>query len=136
MSLPRRIATIIALLGGLTAVGLISLLWITEPSLPPHTEVAFAALILIGLAWAVFGAWALTRRTPLFALDRVIAAWLAVAAANFLAVIALVVTIVRHQVEPAIYVVAAALSALALINLGRARAHRATLLRRKHELGG
>ena len=75
----------VALVGGLTAAAVIGVLWITEPALPPRTQVAFGGLVLIGLAWAGYGSWALTRRTPLFALDRVIAAWLSVAATNLLA---------------------------------------------------
>ena len=74
LSLPRRIATAVALLGGLAVAAVVGLLWATEPGLPPRTQLAFGALIAGGLAWACYGVWALTRRTPLFALDRLIAA--------------------------------------------------------------
>src|SRR6266511_2750529 len=73
---------------------------------------------------------------PLFALDRVIAAWLALTATGLLAVPVAVVTILRHRTEPVAFVTVAALLVLATINLVRARAHRAALLRRKRELGG
>jgi len=136
MSLRRRLATVIALLGGLSATGLVGLLWLTEPGLPPRTQVAFGVLMLIGLGWAVYGSWALTRRTPLFALDRVIAGWLALVAASFLTLFTAVVTAVRDRTEPALYAITAGLIALALINLVRVRKHRAALLRRKQELGG
>ncbi|WP_344835055.1 hypothetical protein [Nonomuraea dietziae] len=40
----------------------------------------FGGFAVLCLAWACYGGWALTRRTPLFALDRVIGGWIAVAA--------------------------------------------------------
>jgi len=136
MSFRRRIATVIALLGGLCAAGLIGLLWLTEPELPPRTQIAFGAFVVIGLAWAAYGSWALARRTPLFALDRVVAGWLALAATGFATVIAILVTVVRDKFEPGLYLIIVGVVVLALINLARARKHRATLLRRKRELGG
>jgi hypothetical protein len=48
----------------------------------PVDEHRTAGLVLIGLGWEGYGAGALTRPTPLFALDRMIAAWLAVAATS------------------------------------------------------
>lgn len=132
----RRLANLTALLGGLTGAAFVGLLWATEPGLPPRTEVAFGALVLIGLLWAGYGAWAVTRRTPMFALDRVIAAWLALGAWGVLALAVLVVTVLRHRVEPAALGTLAVLLALTVVNLVRARAHRTALLRRKRELGG
>jgi len=132
----RRIANVVALLAGLTEAAFVSLLWATEPGLPPRTKLAFAAFIVIGLAWAAYGAWALTRRTPMFALDRVIAAWIAVGAIGLLTVTTILVTTLRHRVEPALFITVALLSTLALINLGKARARRSALVRRKRELGG
>ncbi|MFF5494241.1 hypothetical protein [Streptomyces aquilus] len=53
----------------------------TEPrALPTRTRAAFAALTAIGVAWAVFAAWVLGRRRPLFAQDRVLSARIALAA--------------------------------------------------------
>jgi ABC-type transport system involved in cytochrome c biogenesis permease component len=78
----------------------------------------------------------LSRRTPLFALDRVIAAWLALTATGLLAVPVALVAILRNRVEPIAFGTVAALLVLATINLVRVRAHRAALLRRKRELGG
>ena len=78
VSLPRRIAVVLTGLGGGTAAVTIATLWATEPiALPVRTQLAFAALILVGVAWATFAVFALTRR-PLFAIDRVVAASLAV----------------------------------------------------------
>ena len=140
LSLRRRIATVVALLGGLAVVVVVGLLWATEPGLPPRTHLAFGAIVAGGLAWAIYAGWVLSRRTPLFALDRVIAAWLAMAATGLLAVPVAIVTIVRHRVAPAAAVTGALLLvlvlALASINLVRARSHRAALLRRKRHLDG
>src|SRR5688500_1004535 len=78
LTLPRRIGYAAAGLGGLAGATMIGTLWATEPTpLPARTQFAFAGLMAIGLAWAAFAAWALARR-PLFAVDRVIAATLAV----------------------------------------------------------
>lgn len=136
LSLRRRIVTVVAALGGLVMAVLVGLLWATEPDLPPRTQVAFGAIVVVGLAWVAYGGWALTRRTPLFALDRVIAAWLALAACGLLAVPVAVVTTVRDRMEPVAVAVVAGLLVLAGANLGRARARRAALLRRKRELHG
>ena len=84
LSLRSRIGNVVALLGGLGGALVTGLLWATEPALPGRTHLAFGVLVALGLAWAGYGTWALTRRTPLFALDRVIAAWLAVTATGLL----------------------------------------------------
>jgi hypothetical protein len=136
LSLRRRLANTAALVGGLSATFLVTLLWATEPSLPARTQLAFGALIAIGLAWTGYGAWALTRRTPLFALDRVLAGWIALAATSILGAATIAVGVARTGVPAILYVIAAALVAVATVNLVRARAHRATLLRRKQELAG
>lgn len=135
MSPRRRVANLIALLGGLGMAAAVGLLWATEPGLPLRTVLAFGVLMLIGLGWAAYGGWAVTRKSPLFALDRVVAAWLALAATSGLALMTFAVAFVR-QVEPVLFVAAAVLLTVALVNLGRARARRAALLRRKRELGG
>jgi hypothetical protein len=136
LSLRRRMVTVAALLGGLAAAAVTGLLWATEPALPLRTQVAFAGIVVIGLAWAGYGAWALTRRTPLFALERVVAAWLGVGATAILAAATVLVTTLRHRVEPSLLVAAGTLGVLAVANLVRANRHRAALLRRKRELGG
>jgi hypothetical protein len=127
----RRLAAVVAALGGLATATISGLLLATEPDLPVRTRIAFALIVLCGLSWTGYGAWALTR-TPLFALDRVVAGWLA------LVVTALVgaVTVARLGTEPAAIGVAAVLLAAAAANLVRARSYRSALLRRKRELGG
>lgn len=136
LSLRRRVVTTVALLGGLLGAALVGLLWLTEPNLPGRTQLAFGVLVLVGLGWAGYGTWVLTRRTPLFALDRVIAGWLAVVATVLLVVLTVVVAVTRGGVGFAAYAVVALLVAVAVGNLVRARALRAALLRRKRELGG
>lgn len=137
LSLRRRIGHVVALLGGLGGALFTGLLWATEPALPGRTHLAFGALVALGLGWAGYGAWALTRRTPLFALDRVIAAWLAVAATGLLTAGTAAVAATRGTwAGTAGVAVAATLAVLAVAVLLRARAERAALLRRKRELGG
>jgi len=136
LSLPRRIATIMALLGGAAVAIVVGLLWATEPALPARTHLAFGGVVAGGVAWAAYGTWALTRRTPLFARDRVIAAWLALAMTGLLASTVAVVTVARQRATPVAVGVVAVLLVAAIVNLVRARARRAALLRRKRELGG
>jgi hypothetical protein len=136
LSLGRRIATIAAMLGGLGMAIVVGLLWATEPGLQPRTQVAFGGIIVVGLAWAGYGAWVLTRRLPLFALDRVVAAWMGLAACGLAAVPVAMVAISRQRMETVALTTVAVLLALATVNLTRARANRAALLRRRRELGG
>jgi hypothetical protein len=80
VGLTRRVVTIGAGLLGACGSVLIAALWLTEPApLPARTAIAFAVLIPLGLAWAVRAGLAVAR-WPLFAVDRVIAAALAVGA--------------------------------------------------------
>lgn len=88
----------------------------------------------IGLCWAAFGGWAVTRRTPMFAQDRVVAGWLGLGAWLLFTVGALVITTLRHKLEPLLVVVVLALGVLAIVNLRTARRARAALLRRKEQL--
>ncbi|WP_239513818.1 hypothetical protein [Streptosporangium sp. 'caverna'] len=137
LSLRSRIGNVVALLGGLGGALFTGLLWATEPALPGRTHLAFGVLVALGLAWAGYGTWALTRRTPLFALDRVIAAWLAVTATGLLTAGTVAIAVARGTwVSAAGILVAVTLGAVALVILVRARAARAALLRRKRELGG
>ncbi|WP_144126281.1 hypothetical protein [Catellatospora sichuanensis] len=136
LSLRRRVATTVALLGGLLGAAFVGLLWLSEPVLPLRTQLAFGALVLVGLGWAGYGSWVLSRRTPLFALDRVIAGWLALAASGLLAGLTALVALTRGGVHWAAYLMVVVLLMVAAGNLVRARALRGALLRRKRELGG
>jgi hypothetical protein len=54
----------------------------TEEGLPTRTLTALAGLLAINLAWAAYAAWVLTARRTLLFNHRVIAAWIALAAAT------------------------------------------------------
>jgi len=131
LSFRRRIAYAAIAFAGLTGSALIGVLWATEPHLPARTQVAFGVLVTIGAAWALFGAWAITRRTPLFARDRVVAGWLGLAAWTVFAVGAVVVA---PAVPGWLIVIVCALGATAATNLALALRARAALLRRRAEL--
>ncbi|MFF5208346.1 hypothetical protein [Streptosporangium sp. NPDC000396] len=131
----RRIRAVAALLTGLTGSIFVTALWSTEPGpLPGRTHLAFALLTLFCLAWTGYGAWAITRRAPLFALDRVIAAWLALAAALLMTVVMVVIAATRGTGVFPILAVNAVFVVVAVVLAVRAHARRAALLRRKREL--
>ncbi|MET8994267.1 hypothetical protein [Amycolatopsis sp. NPDC004169] len=134
LSLRRRVGYVIVALAGLLGSGVVGLLWATEPGLPPRTKVAFALLVAIGVGWATFGTWAVTRRAPLFARDRVVAAWLGIVAWLLFTVGALVITTLRHRVEPELLLVVLVLGGVAVVGLRAARRNRAALLRRREQL--
>jgi hypothetical protein len=90
-------------------------------------------VIGIGMTWAGFAGWVLARR-PLFAVDRVIAAWLAV---TFSALTTLgMVTMALTRASTAVVLACGGLGATLTVVAGtpRARAYRRTLLARRHEL--
>lgn len=132
LSTRKRLGYVAVGLAGLTGSALIGVLWATEPSLPTRTRAAFAILVLIGFCWAVFGGWAVTRRVPLFARDRVVAGWLGLGAWAIFAVGASIVAVIRHSFEPSLLVIA--LGMVAVVNLRAARRARAALVRRRTEL--
>jgi hypothetical protein len=72
-----------------------------------------------------------TRRTPLFARDRVVAGWLGVSAWLAFAVGALIIAFLRHKLELSLLSVVVALGVLAAANLWAALRARAALVRRK-----
>jgi len=78
LSLEARLGYVGLLLVSAALTTVVVSLWLTEPSLPARTQLAFAVMSLIGVSWSVLAAWALRARRPLFARDRVIAGGLAV----------------------------------------------------------
>jgi hypothetical protein len=74
LSLPSRMGHVVLLLVSLLMAVAVGSLWATEPSLPPRTQAAFALMVGIAIAWAMFAAWVLARRRVLFGADRVLAA--------------------------------------------------------------
>lgn len=73
LSVKARAGHVALLLAGLCMSVVTASLWLTEPQLPLRTGVAFAAMTVIGLCWAAYAAWTLTRRQPLLAFHRVVA---------------------------------------------------------------
>ncbi|MGW0805519.1 hypothetical protein [Nonomuraea sp. NPDC002799] len=128
----KRVRGVVALVAGTAGAVFVAALWSSEPGpLPDRTRLAFGLLLVFCLAWAGYGGWLLARRAPLFATDRVIAGWLALAASA--ATTALVATVAA---QPMALVTGAAFVVLSLGLTVRAHARRAALLRRRRELMG
>jgi hypothetical protein len=134
LSLRRRLGYLAVLLAGLAGAGLVGSLWATEPGLPPHTAAAFALLVLVGLGWAGFGGWALSRRAPLYARDRVVAGWVALGAWAAGAAGVTGIAAAQHRLPVGLPVLTGALGVAAVAYLVVARRRRAALLRRRQEL--
>jgi hypothetical protein len=79
LSLGPRIAHGALLAAALAMTVVLASLWLTEPDLPLRTRAAFAVLAAIGALWSGYAAWVLTARRVLFARQRVVAGWLALA---------------------------------------------------------
>lgn len=136
LSVRSRVRAVVALVAGLAGAVFVTTLWWSEPGpLPARTHGAFALFTVLCLAWAGYGVWLLRRRVPLFATDRVVAAWIGVVA-SFATGVLLVVVIVHRGGTGAwgAGLVSAALVAVATVLLVRARRQRAVLLRREREL--
>lgn len=132
-----RIRAVVALTAGLAGVVFVGALWISEPGpLPGGTRLAFALFMLFCLAWACFGGRLMMRGAPLFATDRVIAAWLALTASAVMTVV--VTTIAVHRGTGLVFLLATGgvLIVVTVVLTVRAHARRNVLLRRKRELGG
>lgn len=79
LSLPGRLAYTALLVVSLAMAGILGSLWLTEPSLPFRTQLAFGTMLAIALSWVAYATWVLTRRRVLLAGHRIIAARMAVA---------------------------------------------------------
>jgi len=79
LSLKARLGYVGLLLVSAAMTVVVLSLWFSEASLPPRTQLAFAAMSAIGVSWMALAGWALRARRPLYARDRVIAGGLAVA---------------------------------------------------------
>ncbi|MGW1208286.1 transmembrane transport protein [Streptomyces sp. NPDC002499] len=126
----------VGLAGGCGAA-LIAVLWATEPHpLPARTQAAFAALIAVGLAWAAFAGWVLSRRRPLYARDRILGARLALTVTSLTGVAGTTLAAVRGTTTEALTI---ALTGTVLVMaagllLLRAHARRRELLRLRNSL--
>jgi hypothetical protein len=110
-------------------------LWITEPFLPAHTQLAFGVMSLIGMSWCALALWVLRARRPLFARDRVIAGRMAVAFTSLFAAAGVASAVVLGG--PAAYGAFASgvvMLAAALAVFVRARRRFAQLAARRQEL--
>lgn len=140
LSMPSRLAYVALMLVSVAMTAVVAALWLTEPSLPSRTQIAFAVMMLIGASWAVFAAWVLTHRRILLGRHRIVAGRLAVA---FTAVFVLGALAVGYTTGDAAPYAAAAIGAtmLAVAVSMLLRAHRAVarLTERRdtlrHELG-
>ncbi len=132
VSLRSRMRYVAVGLAGASGAVLITVLSVTEPDpLPARTQAAFVALIAVGLTWAAFAGWTLSRRRPLFARDRVLGARLALAVSVGTCVVGTFMAATRGTTAET---VATALTGGMLIwaaglLLARARARRRALLR-------
>ncbi len=136
LSLPRTIGRVAAGIGGLAMAGVIGVLWATEPTEPPpRTEAAFAALIALGAVWAGLSALTIARR-PMFALDRVLAGWLAVASSAVMTPGLIMLALNRGSTVAAVAgaVVGVCAFAAAVALLSRARSYHRQLSARHQEL--
>ncbi len=77
LSLPSRLGHTMLLVVSLGGAGVTGALLATEPALPLRTSIALAAMVAVGLSWAAFATWVLTRRRVLLAEHRVVAARMA-----------------------------------------------------------
>jgi hypothetical protein len=133
-----RLAYTALLLAGVIASGAVLSLLVSEPSLPLRTRLAFGVLAAMGLAWAGFAAWVLTRRRVLFAWQRVIAARMAVACSSAFAAGVLAAAVWTPMQARALRALWVALPMLALSIFQLVRAHRRhrALVRRREDLEG
>jgi membrane associated rhomboid family serine protease len=137
LSRGRRVRALAALLAGLAGLVFVSALWWSEPGpLPGRTQLMFGLCAVFCLAWACYGGWLLTRRVPLFATDRVIAAWIALVASVTTTGVVAAVGIQRGTGAGVAVAAGGLFVAAALVLAVRAHARRATLLRRKRDLTG
>ncbi|GAA3549325.1 hypothetical protein GCM10022419_032080 [Nonomuraea rosea] len=139
LSRGRRVRALAALLAGLAGLVFAGALWSSEPGpLPGRTQLMFGLCAVFCLAWACYGGWLLTRRVPLFATDRVIAAWIALVASVTTTGVVAAVGVQRGTGAGVAVAVAVGglFVAAALVLAVRAHARRAALLRRKRDLTG
>ncbi|SFC71432.1 transmembrane transport protein [Streptomyces aidingensis] len=138
ISLRSRLRYVAVGLAGFCGALFLALLWATEPEpLPARTGAAFAGLIAIGLGWAGLAGWVLSRRRPLFAADRVLAARLALGACVLTGAGGVLLAAVRSTpgVVLGTGLAGAVLIGLAVLGLARATARRRELLRLRTSLG-
>jgi hypothetical protein len=137
LSLGARLGHTALLVVGASVAALTAVLWLTEPSLPLRTHIAFGAIVIVGGSWTAYAWWVLTNRRVLLANQRVIASWLAAAFSGLFLVGAV---ILRDRVGTGGAVVSTTLFGIACVNLVAARrrfkrlaAHRDSLMKEMGE---
>ncbi len=78
LSSPARYFHVAVLVLALIMCSLLGALLVTETDLPGRTQLAFSALLALGLGWAMYAGWVLTRRDTLLVHQQVVAGWMAV----------------------------------------------------------
>ncbi|MEU6414291.1 hypothetical protein [Microbispora sp. NPDC046933] len=137
LSRARRVRAVTSLLSGLSGTAFLTALWGGEPGpLPGRTQVMFALLTVVCLAWAGYGGWLLMWRVPLFATDRVVAAWIALAASLATTAALAALAVQRGTGLGPVLAVGGLFVPAALVLAVLAHARRRALLRRARELDG
>ena len=136
LSLPSRVGHTALLMVSVTMAVAVGSLWVTEPSLPMRTQVAFAVIVAMSLGWTAFATWVLTRRRVLLGTDRVVAATMALAFSTICTVGMVAVGYWGGVGAPAYTaaLVESPLAVVAAILLVRARQRVSVLMRRRREL--
>ncbi len=78
LSSPARYFHVAVLVMALIMCSLLGALLATESDLPGRTQLAFSALLALGIGWVVYAGWVLTRKNTLLVHQQVVAAWMAV----------------------------------------------------------
>lgn len=123
LSVASRMGYVALGLAAAIMTAIVASLWMTEPSLPARTQIAFGAMVGIGLSWVGFATWVLTHRRPLLADHRIVAGRMAVTFTSLFVIGAVVLGLASGGSAP--YAAAAlgvAMLAIAIVLL--VRAHR------------
>lgn len=137
LSKGARVRAVAALVAGVAGAVFVAALWWTEPGpLPVPTQLAFGLLTLVCLAWAAYGTWLLRSRVPLFATDRVVAAWIGLTASVLVGALLIGTVAQRGTGTWGVIATVAVLVVVSTVLVVRAHARRAALLRRERALSG
>ena len=131
LSLRARLGYMALLVVAGSVSALTAELWITEPSLPVRTHVAFGAIVVIGISWTVYAWWVLANRRVMLANQRVIASWLATGFSGLFLAGAI---ILRDRIGTGGVVTSSVLFGVACVNLAAARRHFIRLAERRDSL--
>jgi hypothetical protein len=135
LSLPSRWRYVSLLLVAAAMTALVIALLLTEPKLPTRTSIALAVLAVIGASWITFAAWVLSRRRVLLGSHRVVAGRMAVTFSTVFTIGALALGVaMSNPAALAAAAMGAAMLALAVVMLNRARRRFASLSDRRAEL--